>query len=64
MLSGKGSTTTTGMGVGGPLKQASVLPDLTPLASLELVDHSGAPVKFASAWEHGPAVLVFLRQYG
>ena len=52
------------MGGEGPLKQASVLPDLAPIANLELVDHLGAPVKFASAWEHSPAILVFLRHYG
>lgn len=52
------------MGGAGSLKQAPVLPDLKPLAELELVDHSGAPVKFSSAWENGPAVLIFLRHYG
>jgi len=41
-----------------------MLPDLKPLADLELVDHTGAPVRFGTAWEHGPAVLVFLRHYG
>ena len=41
-----------------------MLPDLKPLAELKLVDHSGAPVVFGSAWENGPAVLVFLRHFG
>ena len=47
-----------------PLKQATVFPDLKPLANVELVDHTGAPVIFGSAWESGPALLVFLRHYG
>lgn len=41
-----------------------MLPDLTPLADVALLDHTGAPVKFSSAWADGPAVLVFLRHYG
>ncbi len=41
-----------------------MLPDLEPLADLQLVDHTGRPVRFGSAWETGPAVLVFLRHYG
>ena len=48
----------------GPLKQAPVLPDLRPLAGLELLDHSGKTVKLGNAWESGPALLVFLRHYG
>ena len=42
----------------------TALPDLKPLAGLELVDHAGLSVKLASAWQSGPAVLVFLRHYG
>ena len=50
---------------GSPLKQDPVsLPDLKPVAQLELVDYLGAPVKFASAWKDGPAIFVFLRHYG
>ena len=41
-----------------------MLPDLQPLADLELLDHDGSPVRFGSAWEHHPALLVFLRHYG
>lgn len=41
-----------------------VLPDLTALADLELLTHAGTPVRFGSAWENGPALLVFLRHYG
>jgi hypothetical protein len=41
-----------------------MLPDLKPLADLALVDHTGNPVRFGSAWQNGPAVLVFLRHYG
>jgi hypothetical protein len=41
-----------------------MLPDLKPLADLELVDHTGRPVRFGNAWEAGPALLVFLRHYG
>ena len=47
-----------------PLKQLTVMPDLKSLENLELLDYSGQPVRFASAWENGPAILVFLRHYG
>ena len=41
-----------------------MLPDLQPLADLELLDHSGNPVRFETAWENGFALLVFFRHYG
>lgn len=39
-------------------------PDMKTLGELEVRDLSGEPVRFASAWESGPAVLVFLRHFG
>ena len=41
-----------------------MLPNLQPLFDVELVDHTGAPVQLKSAWENGPALIVFLRHYG
>jgi hypothetical protein len=38
--------------------------DTRALGELELRDPSGAPVRVASAWARGPAVLVFLRHFG
>lgn len=34
------------------------------LGELEVQDVTGATVRVGSAWEHGPAVLVFLRHFG
>lgn len=41
-----------------------MLPDLTPIADAQLLDHTGAEVTLKSAWADGPAILVFLRHYG
>ncbi len=38
--------------------------DTARLGDIELKDHTGAPVRVGSAWETGPAVLVFLRHFG
>lgn len=34
------------------------------LAPIVLPDADGTPVRLGSLWEHGPAVVVFLRHYG
>jgi hypothetical protein len=38
--------------------------DTQTLGALELLDVDGRPVRVASAWQAGPAVLVFLRHFG
>jgi len=38
--------------------------DTRTLGALELLDVDGNPVRVSSAWEAGPAVLVFLRHFG
>jgi len=38
--------------------------DVAALGEIEIQDIEGKPVRVKSAWEAGPAVLVFLRHFG
>ena len=38
--------------------------DIASLGNLSVQDLDGAPVRVGTAWEKGPAVMVFLRHFG
>jgi hypothetical protein len=38
--------------------------DTKALGALEVLDVGGRPLPVSSAWQDGPAVLVFLRHFG